>query len=174
MNEDKRKHRWRGMARFQAGWTVAVLLVSPPMLPAEGLVEHQPVGLDGGEERVQIVTHADVKTSHLSAREVANIFLGRKRHWDDGSRIKLAVLKRDRMQDSFFRAIVGRSSSQYWTYWRDMVFSGSGRMPKRFASSDALLAYVATEPGTVGFITDTSMTQGTVVNIITVRETRNK
>jgi len=101
-----------------------------------------------------IVANAGMSIPSLSKREISDIFLGRRKQWDDGTTIKLALLKSSIEQDRFLNTYTGRSMSQYWAHWRNILFSGSGIMPKVFSTEQELLAYVASEKGALGHVTD--------------------
>ncbi len=164
--------KWTGGTRVRWVGVTMMLLFASLQAPQAG--GQEPDMDAGGRKHVHIVANANVKIQALSVREVADIFLGRKRQWADGSRIKLAVLKRAEIQDKFLDTCVGKSPSQYWIYWRNIVFSGSGRMPKIFASEKELLAYVATEDGAVGHIANINLTQSIDVVIISMGEKKDK
>ena len=168
----KQQRTCREMRGTRVLWVaaMAVLLVAQPASP-EGDQNGNPTPSGVG---MRIVANANVTTHTLSPREVADIFLGRKRHWDDGTRISLAILKRSELQDKFLSTYVGKTPSQYLSYWRNIVFSGSGSMPRRFATENELLGYVATEKGAVCSIANTNLTHGMDVTIISVEEGKHK
>lgn len=106
----------------------------------------------GDSPDMTIIANAGVSIPSLSKRELSDVFLGRRKQWDDGTTIKLALLKDSIEQDQFLNTCTGRSPSQYWAHWRNILFSGSGIMPKVFATEQELLAYVAGENGAIGHV----------------------
>jgi len=120
----------------------------------------------GGDTYVVINSGAGVQS--LSTEDTANVFLGNKRHWSDGSRVKLAVLRPPELQKDFLEVVTGRSPNQYWSHWRNIVFSGRGFMPKVFDTEEELLTYVAREKGAVGQIVNTSLADDSSVRVICI------
>lgn len=92
-----------------------------------------------------------------SQKELAAIFLGQKRHWKDGTRVKIAILAAPDEQRKFLSAVARRSPGQYWAHWRNIVFSGRGIMPKIFDTEEELLGYLATEEGAIGHVINTEL-----------------
>ena len=55
---------------------------------------------------------------------------------------------------NFVKKFAGKSAKQFTNYWRKMVFSGKGKMPQAFADEAALIAFVASTPGALGYATE--------------------
>jgi ABC-type phosphate transport system substrate-binding protein len=47
---------------------------------------------------------------------------------------------------------VGKSDAALETYYRSLVFTGKGSMPKSFASEADVVAYVAKTKGAIGYV----------------------
>lgn len=114
-------------------------------------------GAAGTQPDVHLALSSNIPLASLSQKELAAIFLGQKRHWEDGTRVKIAILKSAASQDRFLGAVAGRTPGQYWAHWRNIVFSGRGVMPKIFNSEKEVLEYLAQEEGVVGQITSTEL-----------------
>jgi hypothetical protein len=152
--------RWvRVCSRIPLAFLTGVLLLAP-VLPR--------AAEDTGCRCLLVNAGVDVRV--LPRASVADIFLGNKRHWADGTRIKLAVLKSVQSQKTFLEAATGRSPRQYWSHWRNIVFSGRGLMPKVFASEKELVAYVAEEKGAVGHVASTNLIASSDVKLIRVAQ----
>lgn len=122
------------------------------------------------DDGVQVVCSSDINSSSLSPRDVTDIFLGRKRTLGDGSRIRLAVLKSGSVHNAFLAEYLGKSEKQFQRYWRNLVFSGRGMMPKVFSSEEKLAAYVATQKGIVGYLSNTNLIQNTELKRVHVEK----
>lgn len=107
-----------------------------------------------------IVVHGGSGASEITRDEVKNIFLGKSTRWQ-GSAVKLAVLDSGDAE-SAYPELTGKSASQFESYWKRLVFTGRGIMPKTFSSDADLLAYVAETPGAVGFIVGSEVIDGVV------------
>ncbi len=99
-----------------------------------------------------IVAHPDVKVSALSKEDAKNILLGTKSRWDDGTPIRLAVLKSGPSHEAAIQAYTSRSTDQFEKFWKKQVFTGKGIAPDSFDSEADLVAFVARTPGAVGYV----------------------
>ena len=120
-----------------------------------------------------VVVNADVQVQELTTRELADIYLGYKRHWDNGTRIRLSLLEDTIKQKDFLQLVTGRNPSQFWSHWRNIVFSGRGLMPEVFTNESSLVKYIAANKGTIGHITQSGLTRGLEVKTLrpeTVKE----
>ncbi len=137
----------------------AVVLISAAALAS---------GLQPAKEKAvvaHVVINSSVEEKALSSADVGDLFLGNKRQWKDGSRVKLALLKDPLSQQKFLKEVAGRSPARYWAHWRKIVFSGQGLMPKIFATEKELLAYVAAEKGAIGQISGTNPVKNVTVRV---------
>lgn len=111
----------------------------------------------GQQPQIHLALSSNVALNDPSQKELAAIFLGHKRQWSDGTRVKIAILQSPDQQRSLLNAVADRSPSQYWAHWRNIVFSGRGIMPKIFHSEEGILKYLAEEEGAIGQITNTDL-----------------
>ena len=108
---------------------------------------------------LHLVASSNVNLDGLSKKDVAAIFLGNRRQWSDGTRIRIAMLDVASTQKPFLQAVVERSPPQYWAHWRNIVFSGRGIMPRIFQSEEALLDYLDDQEGVIGQLKDIDLAQ---------------
>lgn len=123
-----------------------------------------------GEPVLRLGVSSNIDPIDVAPDDLASIFLGNKRHWPDGSLIKLAVLESSEHQNRFLNLVASRSPSQYWAYWRNRVFSGRGVMPRIFGSEAELLRYLKSEKGAIGQITDIELASRSGTPIVSVEE----
>ena len=95
-----------------------------------------------------IIVHPSAAVASLGTDEVKDLFLGRKGSWPDGSKVTVAVVK----DHEGFAALVGKSSSQFVTGWKKLVFTGKGVMPEILDTPEAVAAFVAKTPGAIGYV----------------------
>ena len=74
----------------------------------------------------------------ISKKTLKKILLGKEKKWEDGSPIVLVMLEGGDTHGTFVKKFAGKSAKQFTNYWRKMVFSGKGKMPKSFASEEEL------------------------------------
>ena len=96
-----------------------------------------------------VVVHPEVRQHRVERDTLRRVFLGKKKKWDDGTKVTLAVLEDGDVQQAFMRQVLRKSPRQFSTYWKRMLFSGKGALPRSFESVDALLAFVRRTPGAV-------------------------
>ncbi len=104
----------------------------------------------GGE--VIVIANAQVSETSLDAGSLKSTFLGKKKKWSNNTKIVLACLREGETAESFFKDAVNKTPKQFLTYWKKMVFTGKGSMPRLFDNEADLVAYVRMTDGAVGFI----------------------
>ncbi len=128
-------------------WIAGVLLLfSPVVLP------------DIVQAEVMIIANESVPVSSVSKEELEKIYTGKQVVWRNGQSIKPALLEDGQVHKQFVTEFIGKTTNQFVTYWRRMVFTGQGIQPRTFDSVEKLIGYVAETPGAVGYIatSDTS------------------
>ncbi len=101
-------------------------------------------------EETAIVNPASAITS-LSDDDLKDYYLGKKASWPDGSKVVVVVLDDGPSHDSLMKKL-GKSSSQFTTGWKKLVFTGKGAMPEQVKTEDQLVAFVAKTPGAIGYV----------------------
>lgn len=98
------------------------------------------------------IVKSDHSVEEISKRDLKKILEGKSKTWDDGTAIILVTLKDGKAHEAFLKKYAKKSAKQFTNYWRKMVFSGQGKMPQAFDSEDELAAFVAANPGSIGYI----------------------
>ena len=125
------------------------------------------VSADAAFADTVVITNKNVGDTELSQADVKEIFLGKKKKWSDNSRIHFAVVKDAAVHEVFLQTYIKRSSNQYKNHWKNMVFTGKGKMPKSFATAAELVEFVANTSGAIGYAD--SRTPARNVNTINVK-----
>jgi len=107
-----------------------------------------------------VVANSAVPADGVSQGDLQQIFLGKQTSWGDGTSIELGVLSGGPVADEFLKTYVKKSPSQFQTFWKKAVFSGTGTAPQEFGSGADLVAWVAATPGAIGFAEDGAATDG--------------
>ena len=121
------------------------------------------LGAAAAQAGVVVVANPSVPGDAVSAGDLQSIFLGKTSSWSDGTAVKPAVLAGGPAAAEFLKSYVKKSPSQFSTFWKKAVFSGTGTPPDEFASDAELVKFVAATPGAVGFVADGSPTDGAKV-----------
>lgn len=107
---------------------------------------------DASAENVTIICNKSVPETNLSKSDLRNIFLGKKRGWEDDNPVTIVTLKEGEAHDRFCMKYTRKSSMQFKSYWRYMQFTGKGQIPKSCDSEKEMIDSVATTKGAIGYI----------------------
>jgi ABC-type phosphate transport system substrate-binding protein len=103
-------------------------------------------------QEVAVIVNSSVKATSASIDDIRGVFNGDKSNLGDGSHVSPATLKGGAVHDAFLKQYVGKSDSAFRAAWRSLVFSGQGAMPKTLDSESAMVEYIASTPGTIGYV----------------------
>ena len=107
----------------------------------------------GVDRSLRVVVNKENKLASLTTDDLTRIFLGKKTLWDSGTRIVPAMPEEESPAgEAFLSGTLKKSVSQFRAYWKRLLFSGGGAVPKVFRSHDQLLDFVARQPGAIGVI----------------------
>lgn len=101
---------------------------------------------------IKIVANASVGASSVSADELKGVFLATKSSLSDGSHVEPVLLKSGAVHEAFLKQYVGKTDDALNTYYRSLVFTGKGSMPKAFASDAEVVSYVEKTKGAIGYV----------------------
>ena len=91
-------------------------------------------------------------TKSLSSDDIKNVFLGKKSTLTTGEKVILATLANGEVHTTFMEQTLGKQPDQFSVYWKQLVFTGRGSMPKSFDTEQDLIDYVAKTKGAVGYV----------------------
>jgi ABC-type phosphate transport system substrate-binding protein len=107
----------------------------------------------GVDRSLRVVVSKENKIDSLSTDDLNRIFLGKKTLWDSGTRIVPAMPEEESPAgELFLSGTLKKSVSQFRAYWKRLLFSGGGTVPKVFRSSSQILDFVARQPGAIAVI----------------------
>jgi|SRR5579863_697626 len=109
---------------------------------------------------VKIVANPSLKADSISASELKSIFLQEKSSLGDGAHVEPVLEKRGPAHEAFLREYLDRSDDSLQTYYRALVFTGRGSMPKALGSDAEVVAYVARTRGAIGYIRTDTIAEG--------------
>ncbi len=101
---------------------------------------------------VLVIANKNVKDASIAKADLKEIFLGKKVRWTDNTKIRFVTLKDSGPHEAFVKTYINKSAKQYSNYWRKMVFTGKGKIPKSFATSAELIEHVSGTSGSIGYI----------------------
>src|SRR5262245_30609446 len=110
-----------------------------------------PPGIAGQEVRVAVIVHP-ARRAELSVEEVAQIYLRRKRFWDDGTIIvPLNLPSGAPLRAHFSQLVLRQTETRLADYWNRQYFYGI-MPPATLASTEAVRRYVASDPNAIGYV----------------------
>jgi hypothetical protein len=110
-----------------------------------------PANLAGQEDRVAVIVHPQRRAA-LSVEEITQIYLRRKRFWDDGTVIvPLNLPTAAPLRRQFSRIVLDQAEARLADYWNRQYFYGI-LPPATLASTEAVRRYVASDPNAIGYV----------------------
>ena len=102
-------------------------------------------------EEIAVIVNKE-RTTQLDHEEIAQIFLKKRRFWDDGTPM-LPVNQRagDATRANFDEAVFGAGARRLSVYWNRAYFRGV-LPPATLASDEAVRRFVVNEPRAIGYI----------------------
>jgi len=108
---------------------------------------------------VKVIANPSVSVSSISSDDLKEVFLEDTDSLG-GSHVQPVLLKDGPTHEAFLKAFLGKNDSVLQTYYRSLVFSGKGEMPKVMASDADVVAYVAKTKGAIGYVSSGASTEG--------------
>lgn len=105
------------------------------------------------DARFQLIVHPSNPAVTLRRADVSAIFLRRMRSWPDGQGIDAVEPSPSAaVRDAFARAVHGKTAAYVTRYWHRLIFAGRAVPPPSLRSDAAVLEFVRTHRGAVGYI----------------------
>jgi TonB family protein len=107
---------------------------------------------------VRIIANPSVKAETVSASELKSVFLEERLH--DGTHVEPVLSKGGPAHAAFLKEYLGLNDNALQNYYRSLVFTGKGSMPKILHSDEEVVAYVAKTRGAIGYVSSTATVSG--------------
>jgi ABC-type phosphate transport system substrate-binding protein len=117
----------------------------------------------GAGAQVIVIVNPSVKASGVSKDDLRDVFTGNATTLKDGSKVVPVLMKDGPANEEFLKAYVGKGDTAYRAGWRSLVFSGQASMPKSLDDDAAVVAFVAHNAGSIGYIDKASPHDGVKV-----------
>lgn len=112
---------------------------------------------------VAVIVHPSISDT-ASSKDISRIFLGKSKSLPGGQKVKpLSLSEGNAARDEFNDKVLRKSDSQLKSYWSKLVFTGKGQPPKELASDADVVAAVSADPGSIGYVSGASVTDGVKV-----------
>jgi len=100
-----------------------------------------------------IIVHPANKVAELTREFVRNAYLKKATTWSGGETIRPVDLnRRFPVRKQFTEQVLKKSMTQLKIYWNQQIFSGKGVPPPEKDSEAAVITYVLSNKGAIGYL----------------------
>lgn len=111
-----------------------------------------------------VIVNASNPSGRLGATDLRPIFQTNKKTWENGARVDPVNLpEKSPARRDFDRAVLGFDPDQSLRYWIDRRVRGDARPPKKLPTPSAVAAFVASTPGSIGYVPEGQLERGVKV-----------
>jgi ABC-type phosphate transport system substrate-binding protein len=112
----------------------------------------------------KVVVNAEVDIVDIGQASLSNLFLRKDRKFSTGVEAAPVDLSSgDPARSAFSKAVHGRPTTAIVKYWVQQVFSGKETPPVSKDNDDAVVAYVKSTRGGIGYVSEGAATSGVKV-----------
>lgn len=108
---------------------------------------------------VKVIANNSVSANSVSSGDLQAVFLLDKDSLG-GSHVEPVLEKGGAAHEAFLKEYLGKNDSALQAFYRSLVFTGKGSMPKSVASDAEVVAYVAKTKGAIGYVSSATTTDG--------------
>lgn len=115
----------------------------------------------------RLVAHPDNPAASVGRQFIADAFLKKATRWSDGVAIE-AVDHRSNapVRQRFSEQVLRRTVAAVRNYWQQRIFTGRGVPPPELDSDEAVVRYVRSHRGAVGYVSEAAETSA--VKLVTI------
>ena len=100
-----------------------------------------------------VIVSPGTPVSRVDRKFVSEVFLRRVTRWPDDTPIHPVDLGPDaRARIRFSEDVLSRSVASVRSYWQQRIFSGQGLPPPELPDDEAVVSYVLSHPGAIGYV----------------------
>jgi len=109
---------------------------------------------------LKVIANPSVAANAISADDLRDVFLQEKSTLSDGSRVAPVLAKGGPAHETFVKQFLGKTSDTLQTYYRSLVFTGKGSMPKMLNTDTEMVSYIAKTKGAIGYVNADASLEG--------------
>ncbi len=107
----------------------------------------------GSAQSFRVIVHADNPLTTLTRAEISDFLLKKTSRWPDGEPVKPVDQPGSAsVREAVSMAIHGRTVDRIKNYWQRKIFSGRDVPPPEVADDVAVIAFVQSNVGAIGYI----------------------
>jgi ABC-type phosphate transport system substrate-binding protein len=123
-----------------------------------------PASADPARPPYVLIVHPGSRPQALDRKFLAEVFLRRTTRWPDDTPILPVDLAPDtRARARFSQDVLARSVASVRSYWQQRIFSGQGLPPPELGDDDAVVSYVLSHPGAIGYVSSGTPLNGAML-----------
>lgn len=122
--------------------------------------------VNASSEGVKVIGNSSVQENQISAQELKSVFLRERNSLSDGTHVEPVLAKSGPAHEAFLKQYLNQTDSELLNYYRSLVFTGKGSMPRVFGSDDEMVAYVSKTRGAIGYVSSEAGAPGTKTLIV--------
>jgi ABC-type phosphate transport system substrate-binding protein len=120
------------------------------------------------EARFRVIVHAQVRGTQIPRAALSSIFLGRASKWGDGTEVRpVDQSLRSSLRLSFTTDVLQQDLIGIQMYWQREIMRGHVPPPVK-SSDEEIVAFVASNPGAVGYVSPGTPLPDTVREVAVV------
>ncbi|MGA9529223.1 MAG: TonB family protein [Terriglobales bacterium] len=113
----------------------------------------------GHAQEVQVIANPSFAMDAISPDDLKSVYL-EERNSLAGSRVEPVLSRGGRAHEAFLRRFLGLDDTELQNYYRSLIFTGRGNMPRVFDSDAEVISYVAKTRGAIGYVSGNVSTLG--------------
>jgi len=95
-------------------------------------------------------------SEQIDSDKITSVLVGKRKFWDNGAEVVIAILKGNPNASKALEKHAKMDEGRFKNHWQRLAFSGRGRMPKFFSSTEEISAFVASNEGAIGVLDGTA------------------
>ncbi|MCP4685326.1 MAG: phosphate ABC transporter substrate-binding protein [bacterium] len=107
---------------------------------------------------VVVIVNPASSISETTASEVSKVFMGKSGSVGGADVAAVDQAPGSQARIDFSEKILGRSVKKVTDYWKKRTFSGKGEAPQQVANDAKVIAFVADNPGAIGYVSAGAVT----------------
>lgn len=132
-------------------------MTSPKLFVLSGLLL---LAGEASAQGVKLIANSSVQASSISAGDLKSVYLEEKSSLAGSGHVEPVLAKAGPAHEAFLKHVLGRTDSDLQMYYRSLVFTGRGSVPKTLDSDEAVVAYVAKTRGAIGYVSAGASAEG--------------
>ncbi len=120
-------------------------------------------------QNLKMVVHASNPVSSLSRSDVSDMFIKKKPKWESGADVQPVDQKAaSAVRAEFTKTVLRKSMGAVQSYWTSQIFSGRSVPPQEAAGDAAVLEWVQSNPGGIGYVSAGAAIAGHDVKVVAI------